>query len=97
LSPNPNSDCLPFGKGLPWRKMKKIIQVHIFMGESQFVAECLDLPIVTQGKTLDELAQNLREAIALQLEGENLADFGLADNPSLLASFELEPLAHAET
>ena len=33
----------------------------------------------------------------LQLEGENLADFGLADNPSILASFELEPLAHAET
>ncbi len=84
------------GEALPWRKMKKIIQVHIFKGESHFVAECLDLPVVTQGKTLDELAQNLREAIALQLEGENLADFDLADNPSILASFELEPLAHAE-
>ena len=59
--------------GLPWRNMKKIIQVHILRGESQFVAECLDLPVVTQGKTLDELAQNLREAIALQLEGENPA------------------------
>ena len=77
--------------------MKKIIQVHIFKGESHFVAECLDLPVVTQGKTLDELAQNLREAIALQLEGENLADFGFSDSPSILASFELEPLAHAET
>src|ERR1022692_3091536 len=75
--------------------MKKIIQVHIFRGENQFVAECIDLPVVTQGKTLDELTQNLREAIALQLEGENLADFGLADNPSILASFELEPLVHA--
>ncbi len=85
------------GEGLPWRKMKKIIQVHIFNGENQFVAECLDLPVVTQGKTLDELAQNLSEAIALQLEGENPADFGLADNLSILASFELEPLAHAET
>jgi predicted RNase H-like HicB family nuclease len=77
--------------------MKKIIQVHIFRGESHFVAECLDLPVVTQGKTLDELAQNLRKAIALQLEGANLADFGLADNPSILASFELEPLVHSET
>ncbi len=77
--------------------VKKIIQVHISRGESHFVAECLDLPVITQGKTLDELAQNLREAIALQLEGENLADFGLADNPSILASFELEPLVHAET
>jgi predicted RNase H-like HicB family nuclease len=77
--------------------MKKIIQVHIFKGESHFVAECLDLPVVTQGRTLDELAQNLREAIALQLEGENLADLGFSDSPSILASFELEPLAHAET
>jgi len=84
-------------KQLRLRKIKRIIQVHIFRGGNQFVAECLGLPVVTQGKTLDELAQNLREAIALQLEGENLADFGLADNPSILASFELEPLADAET
>jgi predicted RNase H-like HicB family nuclease len=76
--------------------MKKIIQVHIFKGEKQYVAECLDLPLVTQGKTLDELVRNLEEAIALQLEGEDLAQFDLAHNPSVLASFELEPLAHAE-
>jgi predicted RNase H-like HicB family nuclease len=88
---------LSSGKALPSSEMKKIIQVHIFKGDTHFVAECLDLPVVTQGKTRDELAQNLREAIALQLEGENLAEFGFADNPSILASFELEPLAHAET
>jgi len=69
--------------------MKKIIQVHIFRGENQFVAELPRLAVVTQGKTLDELAQNLREAIALQLEGGNLADFGLADNPSILATLNL--------
>ena len=34
--------------------MKKIIQVRIFKGENQYVAECLDLPVVTQAKTLDE-------------------------------------------
>jgi len=38
--------------------MKKIIQVHVFRGESQFVAECLDLPVVTQGKTLDTGAES---------------------------------------
>src|SRR6266404_4897270 len=43
--------------------MKKIIQVHIFRGGNQFVAECLDLPVVTQEKTLDELAQNLRNRL----------------------------------
>ena len=76
--------------------MKRIIQVRIFKGERQYVAECLDLPVVTQGKTLDELARNLREALALHLEGEDLAQFDLAHDPTVLASFELEPFAHAK-
>ena len=76
--------------------MKKIIQVHVYKGDKYFVAECADLPVVTQGKTLDELAENLKEAIALQLEGENPADFDLIEKPSVLASFEIEP-SYAET
>ena len=75
--------------------MKRIIQVHIYKGDKYFIAECADLPVVTQGKTLDELAENLKEAIYLQLEGENPADFGLAEHPSVLASLELEPAPHA--
>ena len=75
--------------------MKRIIQVHIYKGDKYFVAECADLPVVTQGKTLDELAENLKEAISLQLEDENPADFGLVDHPSVLASFELETAPHA--
>jgi len=76
--------------------MKKIIQVHISKGEKYFVAECVDLPVVTQGKTLDELAKNLREAISLQLEDEDPADFDLVQKPSILASFELELSVHAK-
>jgi len=75
--------------------MKKIIQVHIYKGEKYYVAECLDLPVVTQGKTLDELTANLEEAIALQLEGENLADFDLDSQPSILANLELSPRVYA--
>ena len=77
--------------------MKKIIQVRISRGDGYFVADCIDLPVVTQGKTLDELTENLKEEIALQLEGENPADFGFAPEPSVLASFEIEPVAHAKT
>jgi hypothetical protein len=44
--------------------MKRTIQVRITKGERQFVAECLDLPVVTQATTLDELAFNIREASA---------------------------------
>ena len=76
--------------------MKKIIQVHIHKGDKYYVAECLDLPVVTQAETLDELADNLQEALALHLEDENLSDFDLAPDPSILASFELEPLIHAK-
>ena len=36
--------------------MKRTIQVRITKGEHQYVAECLDLPVVTQAATLDELA-----------------------------------------
>jgi len=75
--------------------MKKIIQVHIYKGDKYYVAECLDLPVVTQGKTLDKLAANLEEAIALQLEGENLADFDLDSHPSILANLELSSRVYA--
>lgn len=77
------------------RGMKRIIQARIYRGEKYYVAECLDLPVVTQGETLDEVTQNLREAIALHLEGENLADFDLEQEPAVLASFELEPVTYA--
>lgn len=75
--------------------VKKIIQVHIYKGEKYYVAECLDLPVITQGKTLDELAINLKEAISLQLEGENLADFDLVPQPSVLANLELDAQVYA--
>ncbi len=55
--------------------MKKIIQARIYKGEEQHVGECLDLPIVTQGRTLDEVTENLKEAIALYLDGEDPSEF----------------------
>ena len=50
------------------------IQAVTYPGdESGYVAECLNLAVVTQGKTLDETAQNLREAIQLHLDGEGVS------------------------
>jgi predicted RNase H-like HicB family nuclease len=72
--------------------MKKIIQVRIDKGEKLYIAECLDLPIVSQGKTLDEAAANIREAIMLHLEGEDLEDLGILPDFSILANVELEPV-----
>ena len=58
--------------------------------ESGYVAECLEIAVVTQGETLDEVTANLLEAINLHLEGEDLAELGFAANPVLLVTFELE-------
>ena len=69
--------------------MKSIIQYRIFKGDTHYIAEGIDLPVVTQGLTLDELAFNIQEATELCLEGENPADFGLSSAPSVLINFEL--------
>lgn len=61
-----------------------------------YVAECLNLAVVTQGITLDETVQNLREAIQLHLEGEDMTGLGLVQNPPLLVTMEMEPI-YAQT
>jgi predicted RNase H-like HicB family nuclease len=33
-----------------------------------FIARCLDVPVTTQGKTLETAKKNLREAVELYLE-----------------------------
>jgi len=73
--------------------VKRTIQVRIFRGEKQYVAECLDLPVVTEAPTLDELAANIREAIALHLEGEDLAELGVSKDATILVTMELEAVA----
>jgi len=70
--------------------MKRIIQFKIYKGENYYIGECVDLPIVTQGKTLDEVVANIKEALSLHLEGEDLSDLDLAPDPSVLVNFELE-------
>jgi predicted RNase H-like HicB family nuclease len=58
--------------------------------ESGYVAECWEIPVVTQGATLDEVSANLREAVALHLEGEDLASHQARPDPSIIVTFELE-------
>jgi len=72
--------------------MKRTIQVRISRGERQFVAECLDLPVITQAASLDELTENIREAMDLHLEDEDLAPLGFAPNPTIIATMELDAI-----
>jgi len=74
--------------------MQRTIKAFIRKGDTHYVAECLEISVVTQGKTLDETIANLQEAVSLHLEGEDPADFGLAPNPTLLVTIEVEPAIH---
>lgn len=73
-------------------KLQHTIKTFIRKGERYYVAECLELPVVTQGETIDEVVANIREAVALHLEGEDLEQLGLAPNPTLIITMETELL-----
>ena len=68
--------------------------VHAVVTESEgwYVAECLELAVVTQARSFDELLANLREALALHLEGEDPAWLGLSPAPRLSVSYETASL-----
>ena len=70
------------------------LHATVSRGESAYVAECWEVAVVTQGRTLDEVVANLREAVTLHLEGEDLAALGLERSPRLVVTYE-SPLANA--
>ncbi len=75
--------------------MKSIAQFTITVGEDgKYVAEGVDLPIVTQADTLDALTKNIKEAVDLAIEDEELAAMNFSREPSILVNFEL-PRAYA--
>ena len=59
-------------------KMKLEVPFIIKKGRTGFVAECLDLSIVTQGANLRETRKNMSEAVKLHLKSAN--DLGILEN-----------------
>jgi predicted RNase H-like HicB family nuclease len=58
---------------------------------SGYVATCEEIAVVTQGETLDEVTFNLRDAVALHLDGEDLAALAFAAEPTIIVALELAP------
>jgi predicted RNase H-like HicB family nuclease len=50
--------------------MNRFFTVAIQKEEDWFVAKCLENSVASQGKTIDEATDNLREALALFYEDE---------------------------
>ena len=68
--------------------LRDSVHAVIFRGAQAFVVECLEVAVVTQGRTLDEAVANLKEALALHLEGEEPGAFGLTASPRLVVTYE---------
>jgi predicted RNase H-like HicB family nuclease len=60
-----------------------------------YVAECLEIAVVTQADTADEVLENLEDAIALHLEGEDARALGLVDRPRISVTYEVPLRRHA--
>ena len=72
--------------------LQQTLKALIRKGERFYTAECVEIAVVTQGDSLDETLSNLREAVALHLEGEDPSTFGLVPDPTILVTMELEPV-----
>jgi predicted RNase H-like HicB family nuclease len=72
--------------------------IHVVARRSAgiYVGEGLEIAVVTQGRSLDELMANLREAIRLHLEGENLSTLGLSASPRIAMTYEESISSDAE-
>ena len=76
---------VPYGRrGM--RAIRDTIHAVLHRDEGCYVAECLEVAVVTQGRTADEVLANLQEAIALHLEGEDLRSLGLTEKPRLVVT-----------
>ena len=75
--------------------MKTIVQFTIQKGKKYYTAQGVDLPVITQAKTLDGLTKNILEALELHLRNEDVKALGFNPKPSVLVNFELPQLRHA--
>ena len=68
--------------------MSNVIQFVISSGEDgYYVADAVNLPIVTQGKTLDECISNIKEAVSLFME--ETTEKIINKNPSVFFNMEI--------
>ena len=75
--------------------MKNIVQFQITQEDGYFIAEGVNVAIVTEATTLDELAKNIKDAVALYFEGEDPIALGFGGIPSVLANVEVSALTYA--
>ena len=75
--------------------MKNMIKAEIYHDGEYYCARCLDFDIFTQGKSLDELVYNLKEAVQLHMEDSPSELVGYSPHPALFTMMDLGDI-HAD-
>lgn len=73
--------------------MKSIIQFKISHSEGTYIAEGVDLGIVTDAPTLDALVVNISEAVQLYFKDEKIEELEFNPNSAILLNYELPQYA----
>jgi predicted RNase H-like HicB family nuclease len=69
----------------------KILTAVLHKEDEMYVAECPEVGTFSQGRTIEEAVNNLKEAIELYLE-----EFPLGtESKSIITTFEVAPVAEA--
>lgn len=71
--------------------MKTIIQFMVTKDQGVYTADGVNVPVVIEGSTFEELQTNIRGAVTLYFEGDNAASLGFRTSPAILTNFELSP------
>ena len=64
--------------------MRHPVKADMYFDGKFWCARCLDIDVFTQGKTLDQMVKNLKEAVSLHL-GQNRGQF----QPTIVSLMEL--------
>ena len=67
--------------------MSGIVKAEIYFDGGYYCARTLDIDVFTQGRTIDEVVENLKEAVSLHLEDE--IDYGLQEASSIRVMVEV--------
>jgi predicted RNase H-like HicB family nuclease len=69
------------------------VHAVVTRGHGWYVAECLEIAVVTQARTLDELVENVREAVSLHLSGEQEKATGVVAEPRISLTYDIRSRA----
>ena len=69
--------------------MKKQLNAVITKEDKWYVAHCVELDVVSQGKTIEKAEKNLKEAVELYLESFDIADIPNSKGELVLYPFEV--------